>query len=356
MNERLERDYRRLMTLYPAAFRHEYGEEMIGVLMEHAGPNQRRPSLADLADLLKSGLAARFRLLGHARPDDSWREAASVLGTVVAVALLTLTVRSTVHALASQASFSTLPDIWLARGIGWAAVVLLLIVGARPLAAATGFLIVAAEAVLHIREPLDDALSDLYAARPMLAGLVAALALSVPTARRRVFAVFGTRGAAVVLSGAAVIALIDLAEFIWWPPMRYFDGASSGGPPAVTVGTYRISYVLLPFYLAVLVAAGWVAYRLSRPTLRRLLVLVAPLVTFHLLIERMFNGYLFGSPVYATSAAELSAYWLTIALLPALVFGLGVGLLRRHERRLRLIALSRQATAAPADPTEPPTP
>lgn len=57
---RLERAYRRLVLCYPRSFRRENTEEIIAVLLATAREDQRRPSLAEAADLLRG--AARMRL------------------------------------------------------------------------------------------------------------------------------------------------------------------------------------------------------------------------------------------------------------------------------------------------------
>jgi hypothetical protein len=56
----LERAYRRLVLCYPRSFRRENTEEIIAVLLATARADQRRPSLAEVADLLRG--AARMRL------------------------------------------------------------------------------------------------------------------------------------------------------------------------------------------------------------------------------------------------------------------------------------------------------
>jgi hypothetical protein len=55
----LERWYRRLVACYPRSFRSQNTEEIITVLLATAGEGQRRPSLAEAADLLRG--AARMR-------------------------------------------------------------------------------------------------------------------------------------------------------------------------------------------------------------------------------------------------------------------------------------------------------
>ena len=57
----LERGYRRLLAWYPRAFRRENGREILAVLMTCAPDGQRRPGLAESADLIRSGLRMRLR-------------------------------------------------------------------------------------------------------------------------------------------------------------------------------------------------------------------------------------------------------------------------------------------------------
>jgi hypothetical protein len=57
----LERRYRLLLACYPRRFRDESGEEMIGVLMAGSRLGQRRPGLAETADVAASGLLMRLR-------------------------------------------------------------------------------------------------------------------------------------------------------------------------------------------------------------------------------------------------------------------------------------------------------
>ena len=54
--EHLERAYRRLPGWYPREFRREHGQEILAVLMAGAPDGQRRPGLAQSADLIRSGL------------------------------------------------------------------------------------------------------------------------------------------------------------------------------------------------------------------------------------------------------------------------------------------------------------
>jgi hypothetical protein len=57
----LERRYRRLLRCFPARYRREHEQEILSVLMAGAKEGQRRPGLADSADLLISAIFMRWR-------------------------------------------------------------------------------------------------------------------------------------------------------------------------------------------------------------------------------------------------------------------------------------------------------
>jgi hypothetical protein len=59
----LERRYRRLPVLYPRAFRREHEEEMLSVLLAGAADGQRRPRLAEAANLVANAIFMRLPLL-----------------------------------------------------------------------------------------------------------------------------------------------------------------------------------------------------------------------------------------------------------------------------------------------------
>jgi len=85
----LERRYRRLLLAYPQAHRHEYGEEMVGVLLQIAPPERRRPSLHDIAVLLRHAPAAHLRALRPALVAPDWARAGAIFGIVAALTLAT---------------------------------------------------------------------------------------------------------------------------------------------------------------------------------------------------------------------------------------------------------------------------
>jgi hypothetical protein len=56
----LERRYRRLLALYPQAFRSEHEQEMLAVLIAGAAEGQRRPSLDEAIDLVSNAMFIRM--------------------------------------------------------------------------------------------------------------------------------------------------------------------------------------------------------------------------------------------------------------------------------------------------------
>ena len=61
MND-LERRYRLLLLAFPRRYRARRGEEILGTLMEAAGPNRCWPTLGEAVDLVDTGLQARTGL------------------------------------------------------------------------------------------------------------------------------------------------------------------------------------------------------------------------------------------------------------------------------------------------------
>jgi hypothetical protein len=85
----LERGYGRLLACYPRAFRRENGDEILAVLMASARPGQRRPGLAESADLIRSALWMRLRP-GTSRPPRTVLTAVRLMCVGAALELATL--------------------------------------------------------------------------------------------------------------------------------------------------------------------------------------------------------------------------------------------------------------------------
>ncbi|MBE7699779.1 hypothetical protein H9623_05570 [Oerskovia sp. Sa1BUA8] len=82
----LVRDYRRLVRLFPFAYRRDHGTEVLGHLLDGAAPGQSRPTPAERTDLLRA--AAREWLLAPLGSTARQRRAATGLLTVLLPAVL----------------------------------------------------------------------------------------------------------------------------------------------------------------------------------------------------------------------------------------------------------------------------
>jgi hypothetical protein len=85
----LERSYRRLLALYPRAFRAEHGEEMLAVLMDGARSGRRRPGPADSVNLAANALLMRVRPdAPRSTPTVFWAVRLMALGAALELAAL----------------------------------------------------------------------------------------------------------------------------------------------------------------------------------------------------------------------------------------------------------------------------
>ena len=84
----LEQGYRRLLAWYPGAYRREHEDEILGVLMAGAGEGQRRPRLAESANVLWSALKMRLRGPAPASESRPWTDALALFSLTAPLFLL----------------------------------------------------------------------------------------------------------------------------------------------------------------------------------------------------------------------------------------------------------------------------
>jgi hypothetical protein len=84
----LERGYRRLLACYPRAFRHQHADEVLAVLMASAPEGQKRPRLAESADVFWSALKMRLRGPEPASENRPWADALALFSLVAPLFLL----------------------------------------------------------------------------------------------------------------------------------------------------------------------------------------------------------------------------------------------------------------------------
>lgn len=116
-SQRLERGYRRIVAVYPRAFRRESEEEIVAVLMDTAREGQRRVGLAESADLIRGAL----RMYRGPQPPRALLSAIrrTYVGAALELAVL-ITVLVTLASLTS-ATIRRYPDLSAAQ---WHAVLL----------------------------------------------------------------------------------------------------------------------------------------------------------------------------------------------------------------------------------------
>ena len=88
----LEGGYRRLLRWYPAWYRGQHEEEMLGVLMTAARPGQRRPGVRESADLLWSALRIRVRTVLRGAASSPWADALTLFGVLLPLLMVVLRV------------------------------------------------------------------------------------------------------------------------------------------------------------------------------------------------------------------------------------------------------------------------
>jgi hypothetical protein len=93
----LARDYRRLVRLFPSAYRREHEAEMLGHLLDGARPGQSRPSSVERRDLVLAAVREWLNLLLGATPARR-RGAVAVLAAVLPVLLVVPATKSVVMA------------------------------------------------------------------------------------------------------------------------------------------------------------------------------------------------------------------------------------------------------------------
>ena len=88
----LEGRYRRLLRWYPAWYRDQHEEEMLGVLMTAARPGQRRPGVREAADLLWSAMKIRVRTVLRGAANSPWADALTLFGVLLPLLMVVLRV------------------------------------------------------------------------------------------------------------------------------------------------------------------------------------------------------------------------------------------------------------------------
>jgi hypothetical protein len=367
---RMERRYRRLLTLYPKAHRREHAEEMIGVLFAAADYDARirapKPvawalrtgqHIADCADLVAGAARIRGRMVvnrvkqatrsGWMVRDRRWSDALAVVA-VIAPLLLLVAALAEFHLPQAVASSLTghpqwrltatlgLRDLPLAAGAPAVAVLALLrlrrLAGLGAIAAAIGqgLLIGGGAAVQRPAPPFTGHASPVVAFTVLLACTTAAALLISPGPDRGLALL--TRGGAVLIgAGALVLGGFSVGGNVWLAS----PGGFTTGLGSEVTGDLLIAVVLIA------VAVGC----LRAPVSRRVLALLAiPVIPYAVLWQEKLASDLFGQA--GGASASISSSLPLLYLPPLLLAGVivaGTWLARRR-------AIRQVSSASPTGP------
>jgi hypothetical protein len=324
MTAPLEIRYRRLLAVYPAEHRRAYEEEMVGVLMAGAEPGQRRPALADAADLLWSGLVARLGRGASGLRSTAWREAAAVAGLIGVVLLAAVACRRLISGLTyffrydDPMRFLGLDGGLLldaaARSVAWVAVLVAVLLAARRTAVALTVVALLVEvAAIAVWLPGQEFRLVRMSWAPALALITLAL-LVLSRSSRPVTAILDRRGGALITAGLALAGAGTVLTQFWMVPAQF-------------LGLITVPGLLLLTAAVFLLAGLW---RIPGPVRRRTLVLLAAVLAVpaaQLLAERVIGIEL---ALFLTPGMVLTTLALIIAV-PLLAFATAAGALRVRE-------------------------
>lgn len=345
MTARLEAGYRRLLIAYPVRHRRMYGEEMIGVLLADAGPEQRRPGLRDTADLLRSALQVRLRGTAGALADASWRRAAYTVQVFGVIFLCLVALRRALlwgaELLVWGPSQVSVPPMDVIRPSVWVLAAAATLLRMRRLAAVLTVLAAGAEIVRAAgwyAESPSTVLRNCW----LLTVAVVVAGAAVWTARGRREPLPPRVWAAVVAGGLLVAgAVVERLQWMWW-----VSSSMEGLEPRWSYWTRGMG---TPLYVIAAAFAVLVIVRLESSVRRRVVVFAVPVVTMAVLVTNGFAGFMYSSQSRPNPVMLVPAQWVILVGVPLLAFGLAVVLLHRVERWMRLIELGRLADRQLAD-------
>ncbi|HEY9474470.1 MAG TPA: hypothetical protein VIS06_11545 [Mycobacteriales bacterium] len=366
MSGDLEGRYRRLLAWYPVRYRHTYEEEMLGVLLAGARPQQRYPRPGETLNLLRTALWMRMGRTVGGPLDSRWRDAAAVFGLLVPVVLVTQGLGSMVgrwvllRRLGAPTNVLPTADWPLTPGAsvrawvlaGWLLVTALTLCGWRVVAAVLAWAVVLAEAYVLILRYHTSPVGVLHAAGLFVLTATIAATLSVRAPARRALTVLGRRR--VILLGTALTAAAGLPALdallanvaMQGPVVDYRVDVWSGSHYLSTSGFWfgmgsgplnLVAFVLL----AATVLTAFVG--ISAPVRRRLLALSVPVVALAVVIRLGFGGFVDSSARFSHPVLLVPGQWVTLIATPLVAFLVSVALVHRRERRAHLIQLGEVA-------------
>lgn len=315
----LERRYRRLLGLYPPAWRAARLEEVLAVLLACAEPGRSRPGLRDAADLLRHALAERVRRTGRSVSRGDTRSGVALAGVVAFALLAAVSVLQLIvlapnadvwNTYQLSAGYGTGPGVamlasaaTLVAGGCWLARRRRLAIGAIALAD-VGFLI----AALQLRN-----IGFFAVPWPLITGIlglavVATILLvgrGVSDAGRELI---GARGAVELVGALVLVGEVAQWRYIAWGSMLY-------GPGGATNPNYHaVPHTVLVAYLIAAAAALALARRNPVPLIAA--TVLSPLLLVGGIVE-LAQSWVFGNADVAVHFADDAVPAGVIALLAA---------------------------------------
>ncbi|GAA2394327.1 hypothetical protein Cme02nite_08890 [Catellatospora methionotrophica] len=349
---RLEARYERLLALFPAAHRQEYGDEMIGVLLTGAKPQQRYPGLRETADLLRCAAWQRLGGRGAGGADRHWASAAAVFGLVTAFVMLTY--RLSVMGAQFFGNWRMdervppFPAQWWLAVAGWAVAVGFAFTRFGLVAAVGAWIAALSEVVVAFGE---------YASWPshlvnvwwmLVLGVGGALALTLRAGARPQEALGVRRGIALAaaFTTLAVVPTLEalLAEVYRYPGGGYSLGAFGGYNAPFQLGGFPVtgSLTVVLGGVSTLVVL-YCLVRAGASVRRRLIAMFVPALVLKLVVPVWFNGFLVSTQRFDPPVLLAAGQWVFLVAFPLVLFLLGALLVERAERHAHLIALGRAA-------------
>ncbi|GAB4059181.1 hypothetical protein [Catellatospora paridis] len=351
-HEQLERRYERLLALFPAAHRREYEDEMMGVLLAGAAPQQRYPGLGETANLIRCAVWLRVGGRGAGSADRYWASAAAVFGLVVCLMMLTYRLgimgAEVLGGWRIDGRLLIVPGQWWLAMAGWTVAVAFAFTRFRLVAAAGAWVAALSEVAVEIigYPSWPSHLVEVWWMLVLSVG--AAFALTV-RGRTRPQGALGVRRTVVMSSAFAVLAVLPAVDASLAVVTRYGDGGFSigalGGYNAPGwLGGHHVSGVitLVPGLICALVIL-YCLLRAEAPVRRRLVAMFAPALALNLVVPPVFNGFLVSTQRFNPPVLLVPGQWVFLIVFPLVLFAVGALLVVRGERHAHLIELGRAA-------------
>jgi hypothetical protein len=335
----LERRYRRLLALYPADYRAEYEDEMLGVLLNSSTSERRFPQRREALDLLWTAARVRVTRGWTALGGTGWTTAMGALGVVGALLLAGKGLRPVVDAYTWNLRFEIpiqqrlATTDWL-RAAGWIVLAIVALCRWRIVAAALAWVAVLAEIALRNQLPPPFPGSSIGQDWPIMLVALVAVALTAGVRAPAGARTLGRRRLVLVGLAALVAAVSAAAMPLLFTDLRPPPGqVSADGFSAIAmIPSSRLPWAAVPAGVIMAVLLAFALAGFAGPLRRRVLALTAAALTLvvvvNLGLERAFGQAVYLEPPVIPRDVHLPL----VVLAPTLVLLGSILLIRVRER------------------------